>query len=904
MWLSERGVLIFPAAVCARCLELIPIRYRHFYDAWICNPALRAERQDYYKRIVVGFTTEDGRCRAEFLLIALNLVSPGISQGRVDVDSLTGLKRKVALTTRDANIFSVVWRLEVTRLKHVGIDADLIQVATSRLMLQHLEQDNEGELWGWVDGQSLGFERNAKYQRRQFHAGENLKAHVQELRIVFPAIAGKSGATVVSRLAIWLFFLSSLGDELVPRKLVDITPRLLSTIESKNSDKTLLGFMVLHDVSIVVQRTVFGTLKAAWRVAASRNQDGQLLCPISDQLNSLEIRGLRNRAANSVRPAIDMEILELMIQENRANDFAFSRNRSTGSSGLLDFRLVVNPDTGNLERLWWPGTAVLIDTLLQIPMRHKQGRYLDSGEGDEFMLDIFSLQLRLNPLATATARRNQAFIQRVSMSALRDEPGLGMFINTNKTGRDYAFPWLMADIAENVQSVILWQQKYNPISKPVSDRKPSRIEKAANAEPIWVYPVFRDPSRHDCAPVSSGIVLEYFRSLLKHVEQKYNLANGSNVQFFRAIGEAIYDIHALRVTGVTRLLSMGVDPRIVRLLVGHSSLTMVWYYDCLTNQRVADAMQKTLELRRPTREALFLMSTEERERFFGRLFGKKDSAGRAINWLRGLVEERSPFLLVRVDGFCPGKRCEDAGVYRPKACSLCPFNVTGAAFLAGLVLKLNDLMAEVILHQGKLAELRESLFATRKAGGSSRALGAEIDLQEKFVDHLLSEWEAQFQLVKEAELKLASWLNESEGGGQNEVPLLALMSPSPENMGLVMQESHHLCHFTNLIEGAKRVVGFSPTIGAREARDSMLLEIARHEAKADLFYRLDPIARKVALDQFALLLLEQQLPPERISELIDGHQPLSMLPTVADWLTNLDVTDSRRFLALEGADHE
>ena len=145
-------------------------------------------------------------------------------------------------------------------------------------------------------------------------------------------------------------------------------------------------------------------------------------------------------------------------------------------SKSLDDRLVIDPETGKLKSIWWPGPAVLMDILLQIPLRHKQARYLDSGEGDEFVLDIASMKLNKNTLQTAENGRNQCFIQRISLSPLRDELGLGMYINTNKTGRDYSFPWLLPDIAANVERVIHWQQKYNPISAPVSDRAPIELE--------------------------------------------------------------------------------------------------------------------------------------------------------------------------------------------------------------------------------------------------------------------------------------------------------------------------------------------------------------------------------------------------------------------------------------------
>lgn len=909
-WLAERGVLLFPMNIFGRGPDLFPVRYRYFLDSWIRPAEAREEGRMFYGRVadVVGEKEAGSRDRVSLLIRTMNLAAPGLAYGRVAAGWLKSAKEASNLGGEESLVVSSIWKLEAARLKSSGIDPHLLQSLTDLVIQRgHPAISAESELWAWVDDPNSKLQANARYVRKNFQAGPNLKAHVAELRGVFPAIAGKSPESVSGHLSIWLFFLSSLKDEHLPARIVDIKPGLLEALIRKNGETSLRAFMVSHQVSEVQQRNVFSTVRNAWRVGVREAGEDGILCPISDQMISIKGRGTEKRSSSSTRRSIDMEILDLLIEANRADDFAFSRGRAhSGSGQLLDYRRVTDPETGDFVSLWWPGVAVLMDVLLQIPVRHKQGRFLDSGEGDEFVLDIFSLQLRPNVLPMAENRRNQAFIQRVSLSPLRDEPGLGMYINTNKTGRDYAFPWLLQDIAVNVQLVVDWQKKYNPISAPISDRRDTREERVAKVEPILVYPIFRDPERHNHRPVSSGIVLDYFRALLKHVEAKYNLLNNTNIRFFRPNGDPVYDIHALRVTGVTRLLSMGVDPKIVRLLVGHSSLTMTWYYDHITNQRVASAMERALELRRPTREALFGMTHEEQEGFLTRLFNRSNQPTLALSLLRGLLDDQAPFLDMRVDGICPGQRCVDADVWRPRACSLCKFNVTGVPFLAGLELVLNDLMAELILNQQRVSGLRDQLYKKRREGVATRALEAEIAKLEEFVDNVLQQWEAQFQYVKKAEVDLVAWLRARpfEAEAESSTMELALVSPSIEKMGLALQETHHLALFTRLVEGAKRVEGFVPIVGAREARDGMLLEIVRHEKRTDLFYRLNPGVRKIALDQFALLLLEQDLSTEKISALIDGTVSLSAIPSAAEWLEQLSNASPTLLLTSGGGDHE
>jgi hypothetical protein len=524
-----------------------------------------------------------------------------------------------------------------------------------------------------------------------------------------------------------------------------------------------------------------------------------------------------------------------------------------------------------------------MDLLLHIPLRSKQGRYLDSGEGDEFIVDIRTLSVVRNDTQTATRKRNEGFIQKVNLSPVRDEAGLGMRINTNKTGTQYEFEWLPSDIAENIQRVIDWQRKYNPIDWPIGDRGDSQAELHAKSDVVWTYPIFRDPARSDHRPVSGAILLGYFRELLKRVEDKYNLTNGTNLRFFRPNGEPVYDIHALRVTGVTRLLRLGVDPRIIRKLCGHSSLAMTFHYDDVSGHFVTTAMEEAFEARRTTREQLLAMSHEELETFLSHLVSNGGRRETAFDLLRGLIDEKSPFLDIRVDGICPGMKCTDAGVWRPNACALCPFYITGAPFIAGIHVVLNNLMAELIFNQEMVATRRNELYELRSRGGSVRALEAEIAQGDELLDNIIQQWIAQFQYLKKAEADLVTWL-EGQAAHADGDTTMALISPTPDRLRLVIEEQHQLQLFTGLIESAKRVNGFLPTIGVRERRDSMLLEIARHQNRTDLFYRLPPAARKVALDEFATKILDAYADPDEIQALIEGTVAFSSLSGPIEWL--------------------
>lgn len=890
MWLSERSFLLFPIDSLQKQSEIYLRIFRPLLAEVLREEERREDSEIYFQKLSkVISKSEEHRSRARVSLDAINLLHPGAAWGRVSAHGLGAIKAR--FQSRDnarRNIMNSMWSIEAARLKFNNVDSRTIKSLTDQAIYDRLPRGVDLGLWAWVDhadalGENKGYRFNYKYARKDFTAGPNLRAHLGELRQIFPMIAGKSADSTVSKINVWLHFLSSLSDDNVPRRIVDINPHLLASMQS-NDVTNLRGFMLSSGIDAHLAAVVFSMIDKAWRMAANECGLGNLISPVSELLKSANEPG-KQRNGVSTRRAIDMDILELLIEENRADDFGFSRERST-QAGFTDHRRVLDPGTHDVTKMWWPGLAILMDLLLHIPLRHKQGRYLDSGEGDEYVLDIHSLSLKPNDAPTATRGRNEAFLQKVSLSPVRDEPGLGMRVNTNKTGGPYTFEWLAFDLAENVQRVINWQRKYNPIDEPVSDRGNSEAERQANADVVWVYPIFRDPARNDRGPVSSEIVLAYFRKLLKRVEDKYNLRNGTSLQFFRPNGEPVYDIHALRVTGVTRLIRLGVDPRIVRKLCGHSSLVMTFHYNDVSGQIVSTALEQALEARRPTREKLLGMNREERERFLSHLVshgGRRDSA---FKLLQGLIDERSPFLDIRVDGICPGMKCAAAGVWRPRACALCPFNITGAPFIAGIQVVLNNLMAELSLNLEVMATRRDELYELRKLGKPVRALEAEIAQQDELLDHIIQEWIAQFQYLKRAEADFVMWMEGQRGSVDVEDPVsaMALVSPMPDRLRLVIEEQHHLALFTGLIESAKRVEGFVPSIGVREKRDGMLLEIARHQDRAGLFYRLDPALRKLALDEFASQILDASSNPVEIQGLIEGKVDLTSILGPSRWL--------------------
>lgn len=902
-WLAMRGHLLFPRRMVSRAWDTFHFqRYRSLVDTLMIPVESRQAWSTGIDATIVrftkGFRESYSHSSVSAACLAVAVTQPEIGRGRVCPEALaaalTAARKQVGTSHR--RVLLLWWYQFADALRAAKVNS--ADIHNAEMLIAPPAQKGSEVLWAWVEDSIFVSPKHKYIDIDRLPAGQNLRSHTKSLRTVFPEIAGKAASTESAHISHWLSFLLTLEDDQVPPTLLDIKPYLV--VHPDDNAPSFIGWAKQKGFQPPAIRCVYNMLTKAWEAANRIKGDSHTrLCPIP----GYSVPNNRTRPLGTSRRALDQEILDLLIVENRANDFAFSRER-VGSMHvfLLDHRFVLDPVVNAYVRTWWPGPAVLMDLLLQVPLRHKQGRFLDSGEGDEYTLELGALEHHRNALTSATKRRHEAFLRRVKVNSRREEWALGMYVNTNKTGREYEFPFLDESIATNVQRVIDWQRRFNIIEEPISDRidDESAAGKIAAGDAVMIYPIFRDPDNRNHRPLKPNMVLTYFRSLLKRVEAKYNLKNSTTLRFFDDGGEPIFDIHSLRVTGVTRLLEMGVPPQVVRALVGHASIIMTFYYEVISNARLTREISSALEARRPGREAILGMSVDERTAFLARLYtdrqGTEESRPRSL--LHKLIDERSPFLDVRFDGICPGQNCREAGVWRNEACSGCKYFTTGAPFYAGLVLKANSLMAEIIQGQKNIATLNDRMCELRSEGKASRALNAEVSKQNELVDNLVGEWIATVGHIRRAEVDLMSWI---EGGEiKDDLKGLGLVTADKATLESRVEASHHMHLFTRLIECSKQVKGYLPPTGVLEQRNDMLLEIAFRDNKGDLFFRMPPRLRRAALDQFGLLLSEEVPSDEEMQAVVEGGVSLDQLPAVSKWLERISGADSLSLSRLIG----
>jgi len=193
-------------------------------------------------------------------------------------------------------------------------------------------------------------------------------------------------------------------------------------------------------------------------------------------------------------------------------------------------------------------------------------------------------------------------------------------------------------------------------------------------------------------------------------------AQNASLAIFDKEYKAEYDIHSLRVTGVTRYLEAGLNFKMVMMLTGHKTPAMVLdtynRLDYEERQTLLSSAYKKVFL--GIDKNLVESSKELVYDEFGELYKKDGMAGidngftknglfslqrKSLSSVTDLeklelgttIAKRSDpstwFALIH--GICPGVQCPEG---REKKCSLCPYLITGRIFFDGIVHQTNMAM--------------------------------------------------------------------------------------------------------------------------------------------------------------------------------------------------------------------
>ncbi|MEJ8676095.1 VPA1269 family protein [Chromobacterium amazonense] len=641
-------------------------------------------------------------------------------------------------------------------------------------------------------------------------------------------------------------------------------------------------------------------LRLAWTFEAIIEEDNlQISNPVSIRFDTFNVPVARGKTP---RRPMGRELLSYLRELNRRDNYALSRSYGAHQRQILN-------SNKQYEKAWFPGFAVIVDLLLQLPLRGYQARYLDSGEGDEEIIDIKSehLQFRKNPLTTATPGRRESLFY--TFASKDGAAMLGIHVNTNKTSLDrvsgYEISWCSNDLRDSLSMMREWQIEHNPVARPVYCIEKHEFEKTQNPEVIaslkTTYALFRDPADPRGWPLNRDKLFDYWSRLLATAEDEL-ATKGINIRLTeeKEVSKgpkkkpimkrfAAYDIHTLRVSGISALIEAGMPPDMVQEVAGHATLVMTLYYNKIKASRLNETLSKTLDKLHNSLDSIDGMSEAEFEHLSEFLVNNRapeDAIGQSLLGQRighgdGAVE-------VSVHGICPGGECSTGGEFqnqavgygpvpRPLACSLCRYRLTGPMFLPGLVLNANRLMYELRIKGKEIAELNEERERLEDAGKPTHTIKAKIEALYRETDVVGAEWAAEVQYVHAAE-KMFDRFIEDGGEVSTELPaLVTAMDGATLESRLTRQSELGLLQ--SLAEGAALWPGFKPTAAIREHREFLNELLTASD--------LDPFLLKLRGDlrEKAAVLLGRMVtslvPDEHIDRLHKGAERLDNYPAVA-----------------------
>ena len=280
-----------------------------------------------------------------------------------------------------------------------------------------------------------------------------------------------------------------------------------------------------------------------------------------------------------------------------------------------------------IHQIWSPVASMVLFIKLHLPLRTYQVRMLDSGEADTLRYENGNWVK--NPHNFALNRYSKGVFRQFKDNATGLE-STGLYISTNKTAdqnkdefeRGYEIPWQNEDVLYWLEKLRNWQERYNPIDKPLdctslttrhTDRKTSHQYLSAMGHSCFL---FRDPASKNKSDRSKPIPKEQIQKLWYKLLKKLEinllasgcaLSNGSPLKLVHDYGnhykksnkkKTEFPLHSLRVSLITCYIMDAKLPLSVvsKLLAGHSRIIMTVYYTKLTPAVMKDKMTEADKL--------------------------------------------------------------------------------------------------------------------------------------------------------------------------------------------------------------------------------------------------------------------------------------------------------------------
>ncbi|MBI2408395.1 MAG: hypothetical protein HYV19_08875 [Gemmatimonadetes bacterium] len=670
-----------------------------------------------------------------------------------------------------------------------------------------------------------------------------------------------------------------------------------------------------------------------------RRVDGTLDQRLGNPVDLFPKFGKHTRPAQTVRAKMPSWLMQLAVEVIQGNDYEWPRKR------LTDYREVV--EDGEVTQVWSPVLAELTLLRFLLPIRGTQARLLGSGEGDTWVWvppDVFAGAESHDWDSSDKARQSGHWVRNTSQWAPADgedralglvrrmwddEEGVhfnGLYISTNKTADKmkgwaelgYEIPWVSDEILSIYDRVLRFQARYNAPKAPKSRAELTGEATIIPSDVAVLMPkthyLFRDAAHrtHSDEPVSTARVQNFWNEMLAEVERRCESSpdvprnpDGSPltlVEKWTSDGKASsvkYDLHSLRVTGISRLALGGCPLQVLMMLAGHATWIMSLYYVRMSPSEVRKALEdaeKRLE-RFETAELEEALSSVDATTM--RAFQVATSAVGLEQWRDADVALMSSSEL----GLCPngGTLCHVGGkplstaassssVHGPVPglatnCQSCRFLVSGPQYLVGIVARLNALSVRVRATGDRLRateERRRSLVDERRRAGDNvdaallrrlRRAAAEVEAAEAQAEDFGERWWNLLRLFNRCLKALRELMRRKSAGEVADDRHLLVLNGAPDDVQVALRRCNDITLWNRVCFDSEvwdAVDATEPAARRGMRIDHLLAQSGRPAVFAGLSEE-----ERIAVGNVFARWLETRLGPAGADEIYEGRRTLA-----------------------------
>ncbi|MCW0982790.1 site-specific integrase [Agrobacterium sp. BT-220-3] len=686
---------------------------------------------------------------------------------------------------------------------------------------------------------------------------------------LLPAFEVKYPQAKVVILNAWLAYLMTLSSKTAPRSFREI--------DREAHAKPFLAFIEQGFSSYEARRVgkTINALKKCWTTVARRERFLHEL----DNPFDLDVQEKSTTPDPSDREAMPLEVWSILTRLNYQDDYAFARGFDKY------WRRVTDPETRRTKTVFWGCEARILDMIFCGGYRLMDARHAESGEGDECVLDLETVEYVDNSLPTAEPGRQSGFLQRVWLDNPPRYVVAGWRIQ-DKSNKPKLVPHVEMRLARMIQEFAAVQARYNPVAKTVPFLNKRSRHQAQNLKAFpQGFMLFRDVGdKERFFAISAERCRDYFKVFCEWAQPILDERLGYHFPLFLG-GKPRFNIHDLRTTTVTGIVRAGHPLEVAQVLVGHANKQMTAHYVADQIGLAHEVAAKRAAEREERANLTDRQLLEEVVAADYRLEGAEGYSG--LDMATALLLKKRPSLITRFEhGICPAGDCDKAKVWRHRACSRCPFRVTGPRYVEGCADQVNILLFEFLDSLQRERELNTAMAQLELRGATSSERNL-VRKEQEFRAHLLDDILEEIK-VHQGLLHLIRRLAAMNVGGANRI----LVSPSPSFDERTTSFSLRPAHELQLLHG---IVGgelhpgtvFSTPSLAKERYKDLTRTIARSAGLGRYMYHLDAAKEQ----EFRRVVADAIVPGAKADDLIrlvegvfDEDAFPNLLPTVQTYM--------------------